>query len=197
MIKINLAKSPNFSLELGTSIGDLELTQKDIQELQKQGLIKLILICIGPLLLYALENINISDLKTQLAYKNNELNKILEKTNKIPELEDKIKTKNKEVVEIKKKLLSVEYLAVDRLIEVKVLDFIQKILPKDVWLKALTFNKGHLRVEGASLTDMDVTTFTELLSKSTFFKEVNLVKTAETVNFKKPVKQFELSCSIE
>lgn len=94
---------------------------------------------------------------------------------------------------------AVESLSVDRLKVVRALDAIQTLIPEKAWLSRIAYDyiNSSLLIEGLAVGDLDVTGFLEALSRSVYFKQVDLMRSQEVVFEEKPAKRFEIALTME
>lgn len=200
MIKINLANS-KVAAKSSSSADAAQLgviDQNDLKVIRKTALTRALVLVLGPVALLAYEQQTIPALETQLRNKNQEYQDLSAKNQKALEAVEQIKKFKKEQEALQAQINSIESLKKDRLREVRMLDFIQKDLPENLWLTRMDMSEGRLSIQGLSTTDNQLTQFMDTLSRSAYLREVSLVRSGD---FASPdmgnLKRFEISCQME
>ena len=142
-------------------------------------IIRLIICCVGTVVLMQYEQINLRKLETQRRSANSEYSTL---QNEIKGIQEKISgfTYLKEKsVEFTNKLSIMEGVVQKRLKVIRGLDHIQDVIPKKVWLDKVNFNKNKLILNGFSDTNQQVQTFIESMEKTNIFERVVLDKVSE------------------
>jgi Tfp pilus assembly protein PilN len=198
MIRVNLAvrsqavidatRMTSIAADMGDSIGQ--------QDLQKQGLYRLLLLLLGPLALIGMERMILPQKTSQLRRAQAQLSELeaknlaaksaLEETRKFKELETKIQNQ----------IQTIEGLRQERLNEVKLLSLIQEEIPEKLWLSRLEIRTDQLILQGTSATDAEMTSFMDNLSKQSLISSVDLIKSSEVQVSNVIVKKFEIRCGI-
>ena len=197
MIRINLAKS----IPIATVANNAEAIEGNIeigtQDIQKQGLIRLVVMLLFPLGLFVYEKQNIPTLQRILKQKTAEFNKLQAKNNAAKSAVEEIAKFNEDKEKLQNQVDTLENLQKDRLREVKILDNIQKDIPEKVWLKKIEFKDTDLKIFGIATGDPEIAGFVDNLSKMVFLTSVIPVKSADEVTDKGIFKTFELNCKID
>lgn len=197
MIRINLATSKSISLgaSSGTTEGGGEATVTD--EMRKDAVVKLIIICLAPLGLYIYEMQNIPAIKADLSRKQAMISELHNFNAKAENSVKEIKKFKEDEKKIQARISVLEKLAKDRFREVKVLDLFQQVIPERVWFTRVDVKEGKVLLAGFSTSDIDISTFMDSLSKSVFLQEVVLVSSSEHIQDGMTLKKFEISCILE
>lgn len=197
MIRINLLASS----ALGGAGSTAGMTGNDMSveanEIQRQGMMRLIVILLFPAALYAYEFINIPDLNARLHSKQNVLSDLQAKNEHAKTAVEEIQKFNEEKGRLQKQIDALDSLRRDRQKEVKILDAIQKDIPEKVWLTRVELKENTMLLDGMATADQELTSFMETLSKSVFYKSVNLIRSQEQQSDKGVLKSFEVSCDID
>lgn len=199
MIKINLKPKDSGSLKVkGISESqDVGVAIEDEKELQKQGALRLFVIILFPLGLFAYEQVNIPELKDMLRNKSTQLSQLQEFNSKNANIVAEIKKLKEDEEKNKQRISVLEKLSKARLGEIKVLDLFQQIVPEKLWFTKLDFESQKVLISGYAVSDTDLTSFLDSLQKSIHFKEVNLLSSNEEILRSTSVKRFEISCLLE
>ncbi|MEI7973033.1 MAG: PilN domain-containing protein, partial [Bdellovibrio sp.] len=178
----------SIAADMGDSIGQ--------QDLQKQGLFRLLLLLLGPLALIGMERMIIPQKTSQLRRSQAQLAELeakniaaksaLGETKKFKDLEAKIQNQIQTIEGLRKK----------RLNEVKLLSAIQEEIPEKLWLSKLEIRSDQLILQGTSATDAEMTSFMDNLSKQSLISSVDLIKSSEGQISNVIVKKFEIRCGI-
>lgn len=196
MIRINLATATvptsggTFTDAAGVAEG---------ADVQRQGVSKLLMILIVPLGLYAYESfVLIPDLISRQNSKQNLLNSLKAQNDSSRGALEEKKKFEEDQDRLRKQIGAIDGLSKDRLKEVKILDTIQKDIPDKVWLSELSLREERITIIGNANADADLTAFMDILSRSIYIKEVNLVRSSETqiTPTSGISKKFEISCLI-
>jgi type IV pilus assembly protein PilN len=196
MIRINLVVTDAAIRKATEGEGAVE-SSADLAEIQKQGAIKLLMLFLIPILLYAYEIQNIPDLRGRLNSKQTLLQSLIAKNNQAQTAVEEINKFKEDKGRLQKMIETLEGLQKERLQEVKILDNLQKDIPEKVWLTKVNFDGNRVSIVGSATTDYDLTVFMENLSKSIFLKEVNLLKSSEMMTERGVLKAFEIVCLID
>ncbi|MEN0058247.1 MAG: PilN domain-containing protein [Bdellovibrio sp.] len=200
MIKINLASSaatgiaPNMSAPLSSGG---EVFSGGPEETRKEALKRLVLLLVGPLALYIYESQNIPTLLGALNVKRQALSELESYNAKAAASVAEIKKFKEDEALIETRISALEKISRDRQREVRVLDLLQTVIPEKAWLTRVQINPDRLNIQGMALTDFEVSTFLDALTRSVFLMDVNLVSSSEVVQEGVTLKRFEISCLLE
>lgn len=141
--------------------------------------IRIALCALGTIILMRVEKNNLDKLNAEKAIVSGELSQLKgEKGN----LEKQIKGFEyiaKKSEEFNKKLDIMQKIADRRLLAVTGLDKIQEVIPEEVWLKEIRFNKDDFTIKGVSTTNKQIQNFTEELERTNLFSKVVLDRAEE------------------
>lgn len=194
MIKINLANgAANFAAAPGIS-GDIIFTPA---ELQKQALLRLVLIAIFPLALWGYQNATVPELLQKRADEQRRLTDLQTFNAQSEKSVQEIKRFKEDEARIQNRINQIDLLSKNRFREIKVLDLVQQVIPEKVWLTKVDMNDGRVVIGGYAMTDYDISGFMESLAKSVYFIDVNLLNSNETLYDGLTIKVFEIACSME
>jgi type IV pilus assembly protein PilN len=200
VIKINLAGSKKISSSSFSSPagGDDAMPAGDNKEIQKQGFLRLFVILILPAILYTYQNQNIPVLQAKLQSKRNLLQTLTSKNEQAKNAVEEIKKFKEDQAQLQKQITTLESLRKDRLREVKILDNLQKDLPEKIWLSKINLEANRMQISGTTVSDLELSSFMDNLSKSIFLKRVNLIRSSDLpFNGGLQTKSFEISCDLE
>ncbi|MNJ92476.1 Fimbrial assembly protein (PilN) [compost metagenome] len=199
MIKINLASSQSSgmgalgSASMGMSSDGMMLDQ----EVRKEGLKRALILLLAPLALYAYEQQNIPQKISLLNSKSAMLAETQAYNEKAAASVAEIKRFKEEELKIETRIAALSKIAKDRQREVRVLELLQNVLPEKAWLTRLDIKPDRVTIEGLALSDFEVSTFMESLTKSVYLMDVNLVSSKEEILEGMSLKRFEISCLLE
>lgn len=196
MIKVNL-NSPNVpSIRSNIGGADEGVVGGDDQ-IQRQGIIRLVILALGPIALFIYQNnMVIPDKTAELAQKDKTVTELKTKNDKAKSAVDETKKFQGDQAKLQAQIDSIEDLRKDRMQEVRVLDLIQRELPERVWLNKLELRDHKLTVVGMAGNDGEITQLMDTMTKSSLLAEVNLISTAEKTVDGNLIKEFTLSCSM-
>lgn len=195
MIKINLLNTTTAPGGLVfESAGPEGLSQSEIQ---KQGALRLLVIFLGPVALWMYQQNSIPELIKTRSSLNSQLTEVQEFNNRAAQSVEEIKRFKQDEERIKARIAYLDRISKNRNREIKILELIQQTIPEKAWLNKLQMSSGRMVIGGMALSDYDVSSFMEGLSRSVFFTEVNLLSSAETNFDGLNLKGFEISCLTE
>ncbi|MBX2988814.1 MAG: PilN domain-containing protein [Bdellovibrionaceae bacterium] len=197
MIRINLVQStaaPSAAAAGITFDTDSGLTPG---ELQKQGMIRLLLLLAAPLALWAYEGTRIPDLTSRRNEQNNHLQELQTYNVQMEKSVQEIRKFKEDEQKIQTRIAYLDKISKDRLRDIKILDLIQQVIPEKVWLTKLDSGAGKVSIAGMAMSDFDISAFMEALAKSVHFIDVKLVSSAEVIVEGLGVKTFEVICLVE
>ncbi len=180
---------------MGASIDDS--IPMDSENIKRDGAIRLFILLLIPIAMKAYESQKLPELNSQLNSKTTLFNSLKEKNAKAKTAVDEIKHFSEDQARLRKQIDIVEGLQKERLLEVKILDNVQKDIPNKVWLNRIEILEGKFAVIGQTTTDSDLTLFMENLGKSVFLKDVNLIKSEDVPTEKGNLKRFDIQCLID
>lgn len=195
-MRINLAKSVPIVGGTGTGtntgIDSIDGVETDVTTIQKQGAMRLLIMLLLPIALYVYETQNIPAMRSTLSSKQTLLESLQAKNEQAKGAVEEIKKFKEDQAKLQKQIDTLDALQKERLLEVKILDNLQKDIPEKVWLESIEFNDGKMTLKGFAMTGQDLTVFFESLSKSAFLQESHLVKETEFITKKANFRQFEI-----
>lgn len=197
MIKINLI-SKEAAATGGPAAGlDIPMDM-DSSDIQKQGVIRLVIILLGPLLLYVYQTTTlIPGKQAAVAAKQNTLNALVKKNESAKAAVEEIKKYKADEAKLKEQINTIESLRKDRMREVRVLDLIQREMPERMWLTKIEMKDHKLNISGFAATDNELTQFMDVLTRSVFMTDVNLVRTNEKSVEGSLLKEFTISAQLK
>lgn len=198
MIKINLVNAKKLATATSNSGEADPFAGGDNSAIQRQGLMRLIIILLVPLALYAYEMQNIPELQARLASKRTLLASLTEKNAQAATAVEEIKKYEADQAQLQKQISTLESFRRERLREVKIMDNLQKDIPEKLWLTKIVYDPPRVLISGITIGDLELTTFMDAISKSIFFSRVNLIRSSDTPMMSGvQTKSFEISCDLE
>jgi len=119
---------------------------------------------------------------------------------KLAELRQKIKeVENFEQLNrnIQQKSDIIEQLRKNQSVPVKLLDEISNLLPKGVWLDAMTASGGNVNIDGYAFENSDIVSYVNNLKNSQLLTEVYLLESKSTTLEKIPLYTFKLTFRVK
>jgi len=199
MIRINLATSSvGTSSAIGSAFGfgGGETFDGD-SEARKEGLKRLLIILLPAVALFAYEQQNVPEKTARLARMNTELNETQTFNSKAAASVAEIKKFKEDEAIIEARIAALQKISKDRHREIRVLDLLQSVIPEKSWLTRVNILPEKVTITGMALTDYEVSTFMEALTKSAFLMDVNLVNSTEILQDGVNLKRFEITCLLE
>lgn len=201
MIKINLRP------DIASTIEGVEapVDQVDV-EIQRKGLVHILVICILPVALYVYgaqakpqKEREIQSLNSQIA----EFTAFNDKQTAIVTEITKIKSDEKDV---ENKIHEISNLTQGRLVEIKVLDLLQTIIRDKMWLKQISVDTqtdkndiaiSNFSIEGMAQSEMDVSIFLDDLTKNVLLRDVRLIESQQEVYEGQNFSRFKIAAVLE
>jgi type IV pilus assembly protein PilN len=198
MIKINLVSSGR-GISSGTRVdsGNAFASFTSGDEILKNALKRLIIILIPVIGLYVYEGQIIPQKQDEVASKNQVLGELTAYNAKQSGSVAEIKKFKEEEALIESRITALNKISKDRFKEIRVMDLIQQVIPEKAWLRKIQIGQQKLMIEGTALSDYEVSSFMEALTKSAFLMDVNLVTSSEVIVDGSSFKNFEISCLLE
>lgn len=204
MIKINLAPSSEQRVSSGSSsasFGSGSSSMSDVylgpEQIRKEGLKRILILLLGPLALFVYENQNVPAKSAELSAQRQVLTDLQAYNAKQANSVAEIKKFKEDEATIEKRISALEKISKDREREIRVMDLLQLITPEKAWLSRVQLNPDRVNVQGYALSDLDVSTLLEGLTRSALLMDVNLVSSTEVSQDGVMLKKFEISCLLE
>lgn len=197
MIRINLAKSVPIAPTGTNAVEGTQTIELGSADVQRQGVLRLLILAIVPFALWAYEFQNLPDLQSRLNSKNTVLRSLTAKNEEAKGAVDEIAKFKEDQARLQKQIDTLEGLQKERLREVKILDNLQKDIPEKVWLTRMEFADTNLKITGAATADLEISAFMDNLGKSVFLKDVSLIKSTDEVGERGITKAFDILCTID
>lgn len=199
MIKINLLQGGALS---NAGLGGLGLDGDSAillspEENRKEALKRIVILIMFPAALYFYEQQSLPSLYAELANINNEMSTLSAENSQNQAVVEQIKKIQESQIAVEKQVDLVRRINSEKNKEIKVLDLFQNVIPETVWFRELDYKDSVFSIRGYALSDSDVSTFVEALSKSVHFVSVNLISSAEEKIEDSIVKSFEIRCMTE
>jgi type IV pilus assembly protein PilN len=194
VIRVNLLSShaaPQVGETLSPSIEGM--SQSDIQ---RQTIVRILILIIIPAGLAIYEAQTIPKLKAMRSEINNSIAELQTFNEKADKAVKEIKKFQEDEQKLKKQIETVETLSKDRLREIQVLELVQQVIPERVWLKEIEFKGPKITMRGQAMSDSEITSFIEALSRSVFLNDVQPIATTEGILDGQRIRDFEISASL-
>ena len=209
MIRINLINNKNKS-QLNPQLTTIAISAEVVltkQELQKQGILRLMALFFFPLLLYFFDNYYYQEeVKAQFPTLQAEINKLVEFNKSKEKFVEDIKQFEKEGKIIQEKIDKINFLNALRGHEIEVHKFFQKSLPEKLWIDEFTYSYdtsktdntavGEIKVRGLSYNASDVQKLRNEIKQNILFNSCEILE-QKTVDFEgQKVESFEMKISM-
>lgn len=200
MIKVNLLHQ-SLPVNRGSSenISAMDLSDDVVaqKEVQKQFLIRILVIILGPVGFYFYESTTISQLVAQEQQLIPQVQELRNFNADAANIKAEVEQFKADETKIQARIEALGKLSAERLNEIKILDFLQQVVPEKVWLSKLEFKSGEILIAGYASTNDEISKFQEVLTKSAFLKNVTLSSSKELLIETVTLKQFEISTLME
>lgn len=196
MIRINLASAKGMA-SLSPGVGGDGGVVIVSDQVRKDALVKLLVIILIPMGLYFYEQQNIPAIYAELNQKQATLAQLAEFNLRAENAVREIKKFKEDERKIQSRISALERISKNRFREVKVLDLFQQVIPERLWLTRVDIKDGKILLAGLSMSDIDISTFMDSLSKSVFLQDVVLISSAEDIQEGMTLKKFEIGCILE
>lgn len=198
MIKINLASSGvGTTASINASLGISSDGYLSPDEVRKEALKRLVVMLIPAVALYAYQEQNVPTKLAELNAKQQMLNELTTYNAKQAASVAEIKKFKEDEALIEARIAALDKISKDRHREIRVLDLLQQVIPEKAWLTQIKITPEKVSVQGLAISDFEVSSFLEALTKSVFLMDVNLVNSNETTVDGVSLKKFEISCVLE
>lgn len=198
MIKINLASSSvGSSAAISSSLGISSDGFISPDEARKEALKRLVIMLIPALALYAYQEQNVPQKQSELNAKTQMMNELTAYNAKQSASVAEIKKFKEDEALIEARIAALDKISKDRYREIRVLDLLQQVIPEKAWITQIKITPEKVTVQGLALSDFEVSSFLEALTKSVFLMDVNLVNSSESLVDGVSLKKFEISCLLE
>ncbi len=200
MIRVNLLKNRVAARTVGTQQETAQTFASGGEEAgseeKKEALVKLILIFTFSVGVYFYEQFHIDGMNEQLNQNVAALNAVQAELAQKKAANQAISHFEKDAKVLEQKLEVLKGLSSERLRMVKMLDYIQNLIPERVWLSNLVYDKGEFSLAGLSVTDDDLSEFIRGLEETPFFTDVILTQAKESSSTKGTYKIFEMKARL-
>jgi type IV pilus assembly protein PilN len=188
MIKINLIK-PKISGEGG---GGADIALSEDQALRKGGQ-NLMILLIGPLLFYGYQNfVDIPSKKEEIQRYRSEVQTLKATNDKAKTAVTEMKKFEVDKVKLQARIDSIDDLRKDRMLEVRILDLLQRESPEKLWFKTIDMREDKVLVVGYSAAEAEITQFMDNLTKSGLLGIVSLTSSSERTVDGNVFKEFKI-----
>jgi Tfp pilus assembly protein PilN len=193
MIRVNLLKAQGVKVvQAGSDLDSFE--ELDDKQIQKQAGVKICFFILGPLLLGFYDSQLTTSLKREREINAQTLSALQVRVGAGKKAVDETTVIKAEQSKLQAQITSIENLTKGRLIEVKVLDLLQKQMPQRMYLSELSYKNSdaELVLKGVAKTDLEINTFMQALQSSAFIREVRFLGSTEEDLKTETVRKFEL-----
>lgn len=196
MIKINLLTMSGVRATPGAA-GEVE-SLTDQKEIQKQGLIKLVLILLPAIGLYIYESQSIPALTSERAHLQANLNDLKSYNSKAEASVREIKKFKTDEDRIQKRIEALQKLSKSRTSEIRILKLLADVIPEKTWLSSVNIIQNRANIVGLAVNNSDVNNFAEKLKSNILVADLQLVRIAEERIASGPsLVRFEFNCLLE
>ncbi|MBK7960482.1 MAG: PilN domain-containing protein [Bdellovibrionales bacterium] len=195
MIRVNLLGAQTTSEQANVIAPTLDGMAPS--EIQRQVIVRVLVLILIPAALFIYESITIPKLRAKKESITNSIVELQAFNQKADRAVREIKKFQEDEKKIKKQIEIIQTLSKDRLREIQILDLFQQVIPERVWLKELEFTKTKLSLRGQAMTDSDIASFIEALSRSVFLNDVQPSGTTEAILDGQKIRDFEISAKLE
>ena len=196
MIKINLLTMSGVRATAGAAGEVASLT--DQKEIQKQGLIKLVLILLPAIGLYIYESQSIPALTSERAHLQANLNDLKSYNSKSEASVREIKKFKTDEDRIQKRIEALQKLSKSRTSEIRILKLLADVIPEKTWLSSVNIIQNRANIVGLAVNNSDVNNFAEKLKSNILVADLQLVRIAEERIASGPsLVRFEFNCLLE
>ncbi|MCB0393640.1 MAG: PilN domain-containing protein [Bdellovibrionales bacterium] len=175
MIRVNLLKDIAGGVQAIATGGTTVAAGPD----NKDAIKKLVIMAMFPILTMAgftylemQEEEKIAGIRSQVDSMKDEVEKLQPQIKAVRSFQEEKKQLEIQVEAIKQ-------LSKERLLNVRALNTVQEIIPKEVWLKKLKLSAGKIEISGMTTTDRTITEFLASLNQSIYFRNTVLIGTRE------------------
>ncbi len=195
MIKVNLLTKGT-----GAPTGDPSNIESsgDEKEVQKQGLVKLILILLPAIGLYTYEATTIPGLQADRSRLQTSLNGLKAFNAGAEAAVREIKKFKEDEERIQKRIEVLQKLSKSRTNEIKILKLLADIIPEKAWLNSVNISQNRANIVGLAVNNVEVNNFAEKLKSNILVADLQLVRIAEErLDNGAPLTRFEFNCLLE
>ncbi|MFK8138520.1 MAG: PilN domain-containing protein [Bdellovibrionales bacterium] len=107
-----------------------------------------------------------------------------------------VKKIQEEKARLEKRMNTIKVLSKERLINVKALDALHNVIPKQAWLNDISIKEKQVEMSGLATEDVIVSRLLENLEESIFFTNVNLIETSVSKTASGVAKTFKITCEL-
>ena len=170
----------------------------DQKELQKQGLVKLVLIMLPAVALYAYEAQSIPTLVSERGALRSSLSNLKSYNSKSEASVREIKKFKSDENRIQQRIEALQRLSKSRTNEIKILKLLGDVIPEKAWLNTVTIAQNRVNIVGLAMNNSEVNNFSEKLKSNILVADLQLVRIAEErVENRPPLTRFEFNCLLE
>lgn len=157
---------------------------------------KIIIMFAGVIMLMLHEYYNVNNLRAQLSDVNSKKNETFQELEKSKPIVSTVRDLQQKVLDLEARIRAIKDLSRVRLREIKVIDYIQNVIPERVWLSALEFKDEKLNIDGSAVSDDQLNRFMDAIDGKFYFRNVILLKSVEEKVKMGTIKVFRISSGL-
>lgn len=204
MIKINLLSSykentATAGSSLGGGGGGYVSDDDEKKQLLKDVAVRLLILSIGPIGLYAYEAYHIPVLSEQQAKLTQQYNELKQFNDSKQALNEEIKKYEDEQRRFNAQMDFINKIASDKLNEYKLFTLLKVSTPESVWIKKLSLDKNVVKISAESNNTAEIEKFITQLSNADFIKDLVPLNQTNTPSYKDtgiPTTSFEIQAEL-
>lgn len=195
MIKVNLLTRGAIATDGARR--DVEIVGDD-KEVQKQGLVKLILILLPAIGLYTFQMTTIPGLEADKGRLQKSLADLKTYNSGAEAAVREIKKFKEDEERIQKRIEVLQKLSKSRTSEIKILKLLADVIPEKAWLNSVNISQNRANIVGLAVNNTEVNNFAEKLKSNILVADLQLVRIAEErLDNGAPLTRFEFNCLLE
>ncbi len=202
MIKVNLLRNRAEGTQAtnSTQIDGLTALEAPAETMDgsevREVALKLVVILICTAGLWGYETYNVDSLKETKRQLDQQISAMQTEIQEKQPIATKAKELQKKISNLEGRIKVIKDLSKTRLREIKVVDYIQSVIPEKLWLTTLDIRDEKVKLEGSTMSDDQLNKFIELLDGKSYFQNVILLKAVEMKTKEGTTKSFEISSSL-
>ncbi len=195
MIKINLLTA---GVQSSAGASTIDETFSNDNEIQKQGLVKLILILLPAIGLFTYQMTTIPGLEADKGRLQVSLAGLKSFNAGAEAAVREIKKFKEDEERIQKRIEVLQKLSKSRTNEIKILKLLADVIPEKAWLNSVNISQNRANIVGLAVNNGEVNNFAEKLKSNILVADLQLVRIAEErLDNGAPLTRFEFNCLLE
>jgi len=190
LIKINLLKSYNLS------DSDVLKEMEELKHVKIEISKRILVVLLGPMALYAYENINIPELSNERSATQAQLSQLTEFNLKKEAMAKEIAKYEEDKKRINRQTRFLERVSKERLYPVDFLNKIPEIIPQGVWINSLSVLGKKVVIAGEAIGESIIGDFEARLTGINFLKNVKLLgvdSRSSSIKGEAPIRTFTIN----